>query len=224
MFKKRAVELSALAVVLLGVYLRFIRPWQLRWGATDEEVAQSMPGDDIVQHPTFRATRAVTMRTRPEEIWPWLVQIGCTRAGMYSYDWLDNAGIPSAQRIIPEFQHLAVGDFIPLIPNGKQGMWVKSFDPNHWMLWVAKEDKATWFWGLYRQNEGHTHLITRLRVHYIWTLPWILYYLLQDVGDIVMMRKCMLGIKQRAERSDGQVHECIEASTHLQVRQDEPLA
>jgi hypothetical protein len=75
------IGVAALGVVLLGVYLRFIRPWQLRWGATDEEVARAMSGDDVVKQPTFNATRAVTIQARPEEIWPWLVQIGVTRAG-----------------------------------------------------------------------------------------------------------------------------------------------
>jgi hypothetical protein len=163
-FKKIGIGLTILGGAILGVYLRFIRPWQMRWGATDEEVQRSMPGDDVVKHPTFNATRAVTIQARPEEIWPWLVQIGCTRAGMYSYDWLDNAGIRSAQRILPEFQHLEVGDFIPMTPDGKQGMWVKAFEPNRWILWVAKEDQSTWFWGLYPQDERHTRLISRLRV------------------------------------------------------------
>ena len=105
MFKKRGIAVAALGAIVLGVYLRFIRPWQLRWGATDEEVARAMPGDDVVKHPTFNATRAVTIQARPEQIWPWLVQIGVTpRAGWYSYDWLDNLGIPSAERIVPEWQ------------------------------------------------------------------------------------------------------------------------
>ena len=119
---------AALGVVLLGVYLRFIRPWQLRWGATDEEVARAMSGDDVVKQPTFNATRAVTIQARPEEIWPWLLQIGITRAGWYSYDWLDNLGKPSATRILPQFQHVEVGDVIPFSPDGKQGMWVKDFE------------------------------------------------------------------------------------------------
>src|ERR1700693_2913735 len=108
MFMKIGVGLAALGAVVCGGYLRFIRPWQLRWGATDEEVACAMPGDDVVQSPTFNATRAVTIQARPEEIWPWLVQIGCKRAGWYSYDWIDNLGIPSANRIVPELQHLEV--------------------------------------------------------------------------------------------------------------------
>ena len=101
MFTKISVGVAALAAVTVGVYLRFIRPWQLRWGATDEEVACSLPGDDVVQHATFNATRGVTIQARPEEIWPWVVQMGINRAGWYSYDWIDNLGRPSAQRIIP---------------------------------------------------------------------------------------------------------------------------
>ena len=199
MFKKIGVGLAVLGAVAFGVYLRFIRPWQLRWGATDEEVARAMHGDDVVQSPTFNATRAVTIQARPEEIWPWLVQIGCKRAGWYSYDWIDNLGIPSANRIVPELQHLEVGDLIPFSPDGKQGMWIKAFERNRWILWWDKKGDATWYWGLYPFEESHTRLITRNRVRYTWRLPWVLYYLLEDVGDIVMMRKCLLGIKRRAE-------------------------
>ena len=106
MFREIGLSLAVLVAVLLGVYLRFIRRWQLRWGATDDEVGRVMPGDAVVKHPTFNATRAVTIRARPDQIWPWLVQIGITRAGWYSYDWVDNLGRPSARRIIPELQHL----------------------------------------------------------------------------------------------------------------------
>lgn len=142
MFKKIGISLVVLGAVLLGVYLRFIRRWQLRWGASDVEVARPMPGDNMVKHPTFNATRAVTVGAQPEEIWPWLVQIGITRAGWYSYDWVDNLGRPSARRIIPELQHLAVGDVIPLSPNGKEGQWVKAFEPNQWMLWGGQERRC----------------------------------------------------------------------------------
>ena len=223
MRKKVGIGGAALGAVLVGVYVRFIRPWQLRWGATDEEVARAMPGDDVVKHPTFNATRAVTIQARPEEIWPWLVQIGCKRAGWYSYDWIDNLGISSANCIVPELQHLEIGDLIPFSPDGKQGMWVKTFEPDRWMLWVAKEDQSTWTWGLYPQDESHTRLITRLHVRYTWRLPWGLYYLIQDVGDIVMIRKCMLGIKQRAEQASIQVSEHAGASGHSQPRSGEPV-
>src|SRR5208282_4695705 len=118
------------SIAVLTTYLRLIRPWQLRWGATDDEVARPLPGDGDVSQPTFNATRAVTITARPEAIWPWLIQMGLGRAGWYSYDLLDNLGRPSAERIMPEFQHLAVGDLIPVSPDGKAGQWVKAFEPN----------------------------------------------------------------------------------------------
>src|ERR671936_650280 len=100
--------------IFLGGYLLIYRPQQLRWGATDEEVARAMPGDQIQPQPIFNATRAVTIDARPEQIWPWLVQMGYKRAGFYGYDALDNGGIPSADRIIPALQHLQVGDALQI--------------------------------------------------------------------------------------------------------------
>jgi len=105
-FNPKVISAGISGAAILSVYLLLIRPWQLRWGATDEEVVRTMPGDDIVKHPTFNATRAVTINARPEAIWPWLVQMGMARAGWYSYDWIDNLGRPSAERLIPELQHL----------------------------------------------------------------------------------------------------------------------
>jgi hypothetical protein len=224
MFKKIGIGVAAFGAIVFAVYLRFIRPWQVRWGATDEEVARAMPGDDVVKHPTLNATRAVTIQARPEQIWPWLVQIGGTRAAWYSYDWIDNLGRPSADRIIPELQHLAVGDFIPMTPIGKMGYWVKAFEPNQWMLWWANKGDVTWSWGLYPQDDSRTRLITRLRIQYRWTKPSIIFSLLMDVGDIVMMRKCLLGIKQRAQRASSQAPEPSEAVAPDQMRQEESVA
>jgi len=158
-----------------------------------------MPGDDIVKHPTFNATRAVTINARPEAIWPWLVQMGTARAGWYSYDWVDNLGRPSAERLIPELQHLEAGDLIPMSPDGKVGLWVKGLEPDRWMLWWDKKGKVSWCWDLYPLDESRTRLISRVRIRYDWLSPWIVFHLLLDIGDIVMMRKCMLGIKRRAE-------------------------
>lgn len=216
MLKKISLVLAAMGAVSFGVYLRFIRPWQLRWGATGEEVARTMHGDDVVNHPTFNATRAVTILARPEDIWPWLVQIGVKRAGWYSYDWLDNLGIPSAQCILPQFQHVAVGDLIPISPDGKQGMYVKAFEPNQWMLWWDNKGETTWYWGLYPQDDSQTRLITRVRMRYTWTSPMALFNLLVEFADIVMMRKCMLGIKQRAERVSRQVPDPIGATEYIE--------
>ena len=180
-------------------YLRWLRPWQLRWGATDEEVVRPMPGDEIVSQPIFNATRAVTINAPPEAIWPWILQIGIKRAGWYSYDLIDNLGKPSAREILPEFQNIRIGDIIPMSPDGKQGLYVKEFMPNNWMHWGDKEGRVSWVWGLYPSNDSQTRLITRVRMRYNWLSPAILFDLMLDVGDIVMMRKCMLGIKERAE-------------------------
>ncbi len=191
--------LLAGGAAVLVAYLRWLRPWQLRWGATDEEVAQALPGDEVVRRPTFAATRAVTVAARPEHIWPWLVQIGFGRAGWYSYDWIDNLGRPSAERIVPELQQLAVGDYIPLGPGENSGFWVKDFAAKRWLLWWDRKGTATWLWALEPQGDGRTRLLSRVRIKYNWLSPWLIFNLALDVGDIVMMRKCMLGIKRRAE-------------------------
>jgi hypothetical protein len=199
--KKRLKGVLKIVLVFVGlllVYVFIIRPWQLRWGATDEEVARTMPGDEFVENPTFNATRAVTISAPPELIWPWLIQIGYKRAGWYSYDWIDNLGKPSADRIIPELQNLKEGDLIPMGPIENFGFNVHTIVPNHYMLW-GEHGGMSWLWHLNQIEENKTRLITRVRLKYEWTHPIILGYLFLDVGDIVMMRKCMLGIKQRAE-------------------------
>ncbi len=192
----------AIGVVLMAflfTYFRWYRPWQIRWGATDVEVAQHMPGDDHVLTPSFNATRGVTVYTSPDLIWGWLIQIGCKRAGWYSYDWIDNLGIPSANTLVPELQNISIGQLIPISPNGKIGLLVKAFETNQWILWTDPDNLTSWYWGLYPIDSDHTRLITRVRIHYKWLSPTLIFNLLLDAGDIVMMRKCMLGIKYRAE-------------------------
>jgi hypothetical protein len=186
-------------IVLVLVYLARIRPWQLRWGATDEEIKHSIPGDDIVCDPSFNATRAVTINAPAENIYPWIVQMGMTRAGHYSYDLLDNLARPSAEKILPELQNLQIGDLIPMSPDGKQGMRVKDFQKNRWMLWWDSIGDSTWAWEIYPADETHFRLVTRVRVKYCLFSPAILFNILIEFFDILMMRKCMLGIKRRAE-------------------------
>jgi hypothetical protein len=186
-------------VILALVYLAIVRPWQLRWGATDDEIKRSMPGDDIVEKPSFNATRAVTIHAPAENIYPWIVQMGIHRAGWYSYDLLDNLGRHSAETILPEEQNLQVGDLIPMSPDGKQGTWVKDFSKNEWMVWWDKVGDSSWVWGIYAEGKGSTRLITRVRVKYHLFSSAIAFNLLIEFFDIVMMRKSMLGIKRRAE-------------------------
>ncbi|MGZ3615923.1 MAG: hypothetical protein ACXWOL_03420 [Ktedonobacteraceae bacterium] len=208
MFKKLGIGLALLGGTAFGLFLRFYRPWHSRWGATDDEVMHAMPGDELIEKPTFNVTRAITIHARPEEIWPWIVQIGYGRAGFYSYDLLDNLGKPSADHIIPELQHIEIGTWIPM--SGKvseeTAFRVMAFKPDSWMLW----DKAasTWAWKLIPFNEESTRLIIRLKCQYRWTRPTIVTDLaLMEIGDFPMMRQLMLGIKQRAERSGVQFTE-----------------
>ena len=87
------------------MYLWVLKPWHMRWGATDEEAHGAMPGDDLIAG-AGPATRAITIRAAPENVWPWLVQLGYGKAGWYSYDWIDNDFKPSADQIMPEYQTL----------------------------------------------------------------------------------------------------------------------
>ncbi|HPS49175.1 MAG TPA: hypothetical protein PK892_00620 [Bacteroidales bacterium] len=186
-------------ILLLISYIFIIRPWHLKWGATEKEVSLSLPGDDIVKKPDFNATRGISIAAPPHEIWKWIIQIGSKKAGWYSIDWMDNGGIQSSFVILPEFQKIEIGQFIPFTPDQKNGMWVKEFKLNEFILWTDKTGKATWLWYLYINENNETRLITRLKTNYVWNSLWIIYYLIYDIGDIIMMTKCMKGIKKRAE-------------------------
>lgn len=186
-------------VILLVLYFGGVRQWQMTWGATPEEASRYMAGDELLVDPTLNATRVVEIKAPPEQVWPWLVQMGYKRAGLYSFGALDNGGMPSAERIIPEFQDLNVGDFIlPLLE-------VVEMEPNRAMLWVFDEragpwGNATWSWGLYETGDGHTRLVSRLRQQYkLDSLQDILGWTLLDPMEICMMRTTLLGIKRRVE-------------------------
>lgn len=189
----------ASGILLVLVYRILVRPWQLRWGATDAEVKRSMPGDDLVGQPTFNATRAVSIKAPAANIYPWIVQMGMTRAGWYSYDWLDNLARRSAEQILPEYQTIQIGSLVPLSPDGKQGMQVKDFSPNQWIVWVDKPGDTSWTWGIYPEGQNQTRLVTRVRVKYRWLSPSLFFNLMIEFCDLPMMRKCLLGIQRRAE-------------------------
>jgi hypothetical protein len=191
----------AIAVIgLIVTYLLIIRPWHLKWGAIRKELLLELPGDKNVNNPDFNATRGITIHSTPELVWRWIIQIGSKRAGWYSIDWMDNAGIKSSDKILMEFQKIEVGQFIPFTPDQKNGMWVNDFKEHEYILWVDKEGKATWLWYVYPIDKTHSRLVTRLKTKYNWKGIWIIYYILYDIGDIVMMSKCMKGIKKRAEK------------------------
>jgi len=197
------LQLSIIVIIILFVlvplYLALIRPWQFRWGATDEEIERPMPGDDIVGKPSFNATRAVTVNAPANNIYPWIVQMGINRAGWYSYDLLDNLGKRSSEKILPEHQNIQIGDLVPMSPDGKQGTWVKDFGKNQWMLWWDQKGDSSWAWGIYPEGENQSRLVTRVRMKYRWFSSAVLFNLLIEFFDMPMMRKSLLGIKRRAE-------------------------
>ncbi|PKL83067.1 MAG: hypothetical protein CVV24_06800 [Ignavibacteriae bacterium HGW-Ignavibacteriae-3] len=186
-------------VFIVLLYFFTVRPWQLTWGSTKDEINQSFNGDDIVKKPHFVGTRAISIKAPPSEVWKWIIQIGSARAGWYSIDLIDNANVPSSREILQEYQKIEIDYFIPFTPDQKNGMWVKEFKDSEYILWWDKKGNGTWGWYLYQSESGGTRLITRLRTRYDFSFPWIIYYIVYDFGDIIMMSKCMRGIKERAE-------------------------
>ena len=122
---RRATWWSAAILALSSVvYPLAVRPWHQRWGATQEEVARRMAGDDDVKRPIEVTTRAVTVAARPEHIWPWLMQLGNRRGGLYSYDWIDLIIGPlqsaSVDHVLPQFQDLQLAERVIKI------RWIRS--------------------------------------------------------------------------------------------------
>jgi hypothetical protein len=179
------------------------RRWHLRWGATTAEVRAALPGDGLLPDAQYRSTRAITINAPPETVWPWLVQVGCLRAGWYSDDLLDNLGHPSATTVVPSLQHIEVGQWVPMspspVPNDRTAFTVDSFEANSWLLWTKPD--STWAWQLTRVNDNETRLVTRIHAVYNWRHPFtaVLGVFLMEFGDFAMLRRMLRGIKSRAE-------------------------
>ena len=177
------------------------RSWHLRWGATDAEVAATMPGDGLLPHARFNPTRAITIDAPPAAVWPWLVQVGFGRAGFYSNDLLDNFARPSLRKIDPDLQNLEVGQWVSMssTPSESTAWKVDSFVQDEWLLW--RKPDSTWSWVLHDLGDGRTRLITRVHVLYDWSRPVYSAFgvVLMEFGDFPMFRRMLLGIKERAE-------------------------
>ena len=120
-------------------------------------------------------------------------------SGWYSYDLLDNLGRHSAEQVIPSMQTIKVGDVVPMGPGGA-GLRVKDLKQGSWLLWWDGVGYSTWLWSLKEIAPDRTRLVTRLHLQYRWSHPSILFSLLLiEPMDFPMMRKCMRGIKRRAE-------------------------
>jgi hypothetical protein len=185
-----------LAILVLGA--ANYRRWHTGWGATRAERVAVMAGDDLIVDPHFTPTRATTIDAPPEAVWPWIIQMGYGRAGWYSYDLLDNLGRRSAQRIEPKWQEVRLGDPLPMSArvDDHTAFRVVAFTPFRVMVW-AKPD-STWSWRLQRTDTGGTRLVTRVRARYSGAAA-LLAAPLMEIGDFPMMRRCLLGIKARAE-------------------------
>jgi hypothetical protein len=132
-------------------------------------------------------------------VWPWLVQMGgYRRAGWYSYDRFDNAGRPSADRVIPELQDLRVGDVMLTSPT--DGFVVRAIDPGRSLVLVIdhRGSRITSVPMLSSLPDERTRLVLRIRAHF--RPRHRLFGLAFDIGDFLFMRRQLLGIRQRVER------------------------
>lgn len=194
---------GAVATVGPAAYLLFFRRWCLTWGARDDEVAAKLPGDELLPDAGLVTTRAVTIDAPPEAVWPWLVQMGSGRGGAYTYDWVENLfglNMHSADEILPQYQHLAVGDELPMGP-GRPGMAVKVLDPLRTLAVQIADQNWVWIFALTPDGES-TRLISRNRIATSALSPAarFFYTVFMEPGSLVMERKMLLGIKRRAER------------------------
>jgi hypothetical protein len=206
----RSRYLAALSVIggPVAAYTLFARRWQLRWGATDKESEEQLPGDDLIPNADLAATRAITIRASADQVWPWIAQLGQGRGGFYSYDFLENlvgCDIHSADRIVPEWQDLEVGDEVRFAP--EVGLAVASVEQGRSLVLrggvpignTAPPYDFTWAFVLRDEPDKTTRILVRER--YAYTRPWArLIVEPTEVLSFVMSQKMLRGIKVRAER------------------------
>ena len=193
-------------ILLLSLGLIYWFPMRHRfngWGTTPNEVTSVMPGDKVIANPTNSAMQVVTVATSPENIWPWLVQMGYQRGGMYSYDWLDRLfgflDRPSANKLLPQFQDLSVDDKIPW--GHGEYLTVNEIEPYKSLVLYYNGRGMEWVWQfvLYPLDANHTRLVTRGIEQTPKTLIWRLGMLIMEPAAFIMTRRMLLGVKQRAE-------------------------
>ena len=201
-FRKVGVGLALTGAGAVATYIAAVRPWHLRWGATDEETDQPLPGDELAPHPKLRATHAITINAPAAEVWPWLVQMGQDRGGFYSYTWLENlvgCHMHNADEVVPEWQELKVGDSVSLHPKAPPTK-VAAIEPGRAIVLKG--------WGAFVLkpiDEKTTRLIIRSQGDYDpdlknAVLNFLLWRVVFEPAHFVMERKMLLGIKERAEK------------------------
>ncbi len=172
--------------------------------ATRSERVQSLPGDELVPAAKLNTTHAISIDAVASEVWPWLVQMGQGRGGLYSYTWLENligCQMRNANRIHPEWQSLSVGDKVSLHPKAPPLSVAALCDNQHLVLQSAAGFPWSWAFVLSDAGDGHCRLLVRTRVG--WSNPALGLFLwpVMGPGHYVMERKMMHGIRVRAERS-----------------------
>ena len=191
------VRLAFAAAALVVLYLRYLRRPVLTWGA-DAEADARLPGDELLENADGVATRAIEVDAPPSAVWPWIAQMGpAPRGGAYTYDWIENLlglDMHSADEVLPDFQHPEVGDTIGY---GRNRMRVERVDPEHVLAWRSEDGNWVWTFVL-EPRDGGTRLVSRNRFR-LPTLAARLGMLPMEPASLVMERKMLLGIKERAE-------------------------
>ncbi len=161
-----------------------------------------MPLDERIERPNYVTNRAITIQAPSEDVWPWLVQMGeLPRGGFYSYEWIERLlglWVLNAQRILPRFQQLRVGQAL----DRRGDMLVKAVDPGRFLVLGPPEGEvfdSTWALVLRALPDGSTRLLARLRAKLPRTTAGAFCYGVLDPGHFVMERKMLLEIKRRAE-------------------------
>lgn len=201
----------------LATYVFALRPWHLRWGATDAELNHSWPGDEMIPSPRRKATHAITIAAPAATVWALIVQIGQDRAGYYSYSWLENlfgAGIHNMDRIVPQYQQRQVGDSVWMAPkeryNGQARMVVAHLEPGKSMVLIDPQSvdafqdgesaKVLWAFHVRESDSRTTRLVIRWRTGERSRGADLMDYLFWEPAHFVMERKMMLTLRQLAER------------------------
>ncbi len=201
MKRRTAIATAALTFgAATATYFGLLRDRHMHWGATPDEAAGALPGDELMPHADVVATRVVEIGAPPAAVWPWLVQMGPGRGGAYTYDWIERrlgVDIRNTDRIIPELQHLAPGDEIPM-PG--YSMRAEIVDPERTL--ALRSSDGRWVWSFELVPVGsRTRLLSRNRFDTSrYGLKDWLGYAVMEPGSWVMERKMLLTIKRNAER------------------------
>ncbi|MBL8679161.1 MAG: hypothetical protein JNK05_08335 [Myxococcales bacterium] len=177
-----------------------------RWGATDEELTEPLPGDALVSAPRLQSTRAIDVAAPPERVWPWIAQMGHGKAGLYSYEQLENligCDIHNSSTLEPRWQNVAVGDRVGLGPEGYPFFVVKELVAGSRLVLLAGggegEPANSWAFVL-RATPAGSRLIVRSRYDYPATIGQrLLWRAITEPMHFVMERRMLLGIRDRAE-------------------------